>query len=111
MLLMGLSFWVGWRYLADHPAMVAEPARAALPTGTRRAILGCLLYVLAIAIAPVSFSVSCSRRTPSHYFAASKSKVPGLIQRAARLRAPRVQSAAPGCERLTLFGQRLWNSS
>ena len=36
MLMMGLSFAWGWRYLSAHPELVAEPARSAFPAGTRR---------------------------------------------------------------------------
>jgi uncharacterized membrane protein len=86
MLLMGLSFWAGWRYLAHHQAMVAEPARAAFPAGARRAMLGGLVYVLAIAIAPVSSTASFAiDALVAVYFAASKSEVPGLIHRAAQV--------------------------
>ncbi len=84
MLLMGLSFAIGWRYLARHPEMVAEPARAAFPAGVRRATLGGLVYLAAIAAAFVSplasFAVDA---LVAVYFAASKSEVPGLIHRAA----------------------------
>lgn len=84
MLLMGLSFWTGWRYLADHPAMVAEPTRAAFPAGARRAMLGGLVYLLAIAVAFVSSTASFAiDAVIAVYFAASKSEVPGLIHRAA----------------------------
>ena len=83
MLLMGLSFWEGWRYLARHPAMVAEPARPAFPAGARRAMLGGLVYALAIAIAPVNATASFGiDALVAVYFAASKSEVPGLVQRA-----------------------------
>ena len=33
MLMMGLTFAWGWRYLAAHPELVAEPARPAFPLG------------------------------------------------------------------------------
>ena len=39
MLMMGLTFAWGWRYLAAHPELVAEPARPAFPAGARRALL------------------------------------------------------------------------
>jgi uncharacterized membrane protein len=85
MLLMGLSFSFGWRYLADHPAMVAEPARMAFPAGARRAMLGGLVYVVAIAVAPASSAASFAiDALVAIYFAASKSDVPGLVHRAAQ---------------------------
>ncbi len=36
MLMMGLTFAWGWRYLTVHPGLVVEPARPAFPAGTRR---------------------------------------------------------------------------
>jgi uncharacterized membrane protein len=85
MLMMGLSFSLGWRYLAEHPEMVAEPARAAFPAGFRRALLGGLVYLLAIVAAFVSTDLSFAIDAMiALYFAASKSEVPGLIHRAAR---------------------------
>lgn len=85
MLLMGLSFWTGWRYLAEHPAMVAEPARTAFRAGARRALLGGLVYILAIALAALSAKASFAiDALVAIYFAASKSEVPGLIHRAAQ---------------------------
>jgi len=85
MLMMGLSFSWGWRYLVVHPDLVAEPARAAFPAGARRALLGGLVYVAAIAVAflsPVaSFAIDAFVAV---YFAVSKSEVPGLIARSAR---------------------------
>ena len=83
MLLMGLSFAWGWRYLCDHPEMVAEPARSAFPIGARRATLGGLVYLLAIAAAIVSPAVSFGiDAIVAIYFAASKTDVPGLIYQA-----------------------------
>lgn len=85
MLLMGLSFSLGWRYLADHADMVAEPARAALGKGTRRAMLGGLLYVAAIAVAFLSSTASFAiDGLIAVYFALTRSEVPALIHRAAR---------------------------
>lgn len=85
MLLMGLSFALGWRYLTEHPEMVAEPARAAFPAGVRRATLGGLVYLVAIAVAAVSPTASFAiDALVAVYFAASKSEVPGLIYRAAQ---------------------------
>jgi uncharacterized membrane protein len=85
MLLMGLSFWSGWRYLAERPGMVAEPARAAFPAGARRAMLGGLVYVVAIVVAVVSPTASFGiDALVAVYYATSKSEVPGLIHRAAQ---------------------------
>jgi uncharacterized membrane protein len=84
MLFMGLSFSLGWRYLAEHPRLVAEPARAAFPAGFRRALYGGLVYLLAIAVAFASPGASFAiDALIAVYFAASKSEVPGLIHRAA----------------------------
>jgi len=84
MLMMGLSFTWGWRYLSAHPELVAEPARPAFPAGARRALLGGLVYFVAIAVAffspTASFAIDAFVAV---YFAASKSKVPGLIVRSA----------------------------
>ena len=83
MMLMGLSFWLGWRYLAEHPNMVSEPARVAFPAGSRRALLGGLIYLVAIAAAVVSPNASFAiDALVAVYFAASKSEVPGLIHHA-----------------------------
>ncbi len=85
MLFMGLSFWSGWRYLAVHPSMVAEAARGAFGAGARRALLGALIYVLAIALAPISSTASFGvDAIIAIYFALSRSEVPGLISRAAQ---------------------------
>ncbi len=84
MMLMGLSFAWSWHYLTEHPELVAEPARAAFPAGTRRALLGGLIYLLAIAAAVVSpwasFAIDAAVAV---YFALSRSEVPGLLVRAA----------------------------
>lgn len=85
MLLMGLSFAVSWRYLAEHPDLVAEPARAAFRAGRLRATVGGLVYVVAIAVAFLSPAASFAIDAAiALYFAASRSEVPGLIDRAAR---------------------------
>ena len=80
MLMMGLSFAWGWRYLGAHPELVVEPARRAFPAGTRRAIGGGLVYLVAIALAFVSplasFAIDAGVVL---YFAVSSSDVPGLI--------------------------------
>jgi len=80
MLLMGLTFAWGWRYLTIHPELVAAPARSAFPSGTRRALLGGLVYIVAIGVAllsPItSFAIDA---VVAVYFAASKTGVPGLI--------------------------------
>jgi uncharacterized membrane protein len=83
MLMMGLTFAWGWRYLTLRTELVAEPARAAFPAGTRRALLGGLVYLLAIAVAFVnpltSFAIDA---VVAIYFAVSKSEVPGLMVKA-----------------------------
>ena len=85
MLMMGLSFAWGWRYLSAHPQLVAEPARAAFPAGARRALLGGLVYLLAIAVAFLSPTASFAiDALVALYFMASRSEVPGLIVRAAQ---------------------------
>jgi uncharacterized membrane protein len=85
MLMMGLTFTWGWRYLAAHPALVAEAARPAFPAGARRALLGGLVYLVAIAVAFLSPIASVAiDALVAIYFAASRSRVPGLIVRAAR---------------------------
>lgn len=84
MMLMGLSFALGWRYLAAHGELVAEPARAAFPAATRRASLGGLVYILAILLALASPTASFALDAlVAIYFAASRSDVPGLVHRAA----------------------------
>ena len=84
MLAMGISFWISWRYLAAHPELVAEPARGAFPAGARRALTGALFYVLAIVLALFSPGASfILDGLIAVYFALSRSKVPGLIHRAA----------------------------
>jgi uncharacterized membrane protein len=84
MLMMGLSFAWGWRYLSAHPELVIEAARSAFPAGTRRAVLGGLVYLVAIAVAFVSPIASFGiDAVVAAYFAASKSEVPGLIVRPA----------------------------
>ena len=79
-----LSFAAGWRYLTQHGELVHEAARPAFPAGTRRALVGGLVYVPAIAIAFVSPDVSFAiDALIALYFAVSRSEVPGLINRAA----------------------------
>ena len=84
MLVLGLSFAVGWRYLSRNLELVAEPARGAFAAGTRRATLGGLVYLPAIAVAFVSPTASFAiDALVAVYFACSRSEVPGLIHRAA----------------------------
>ncbi len=84
MLMMGLTFAWGWRYLAAHPELVAEPARPAFPAGARRALLGGLVYLIAIATAFLSPKASFAiDAIVAVYFAASRTRVPGLIVRPA----------------------------
>ena len=89
MLAMGLTFAWGWRYLTLHPELVAEPARPAFPAGTRRALLGGLVYLVAIAAAFVSPLASFAiDAVVAAYFAASSSEVPGLVVRASSADGP-----------------------
>ncbi len=84
MMLMGLAMTASWGYLSRREQLVAEPARPAMPGGTRRSLLGALAYLPAIALAPlvpaVSFAIDAAIAI---YFALSRSEVPGLIHRAA----------------------------
>jgi uncharacterized membrane protein len=78
MLMMGLSFTSGWRYLAAHPDLVSERARAAFPAGARRALIGGLVYLVAIAVAFLSPAASFAiDAIVAVYFAASKARSPG----------------------------------
>jgi hypothetical protein len=80
LLLMGLSMTLGWRYLAAHEELVAEPARAAFPAGAGRSLLGALVYVPAILLALISPAASFSvDALVAIYSAASRSDVPRLI--------------------------------
>jgi uncharacterized membrane protein len=82
MCLMGLSFAWGWRYLTVHPDLVAPAARGAFGAGTRRALVGGLVYVVAIAVAFVSPLASFAiDGLVAAYFALSRSEVPGLVAR------------------------------
>jgi len=80
MLAMGLTFAWGWRYLTIHDSLVVEAARPAFPAGTRRALTGGLVYVLAILVAIASplasFAIDAAVAV---YFAVSTSNVPGLV--------------------------------
>ena len=80
MMLMGLSMAFGWRYLAKHDQLVARPARAAMSAGARRALLGALAYIPAIAFAVLvpAISVAVDAAIAMH-FALSRSEVPGFI--------------------------------
>ena len=80
MLMMGLSFAWSWRYLRTHPDLVAASARPAFAAGTRRALVGSLVYVVAIVAALVSPLASFALDAAvALYFAVSRSDVPGLI--------------------------------
>jgi len=84
MMLMGLSMAFSWRYLREHEQLIAEPARPAMPAGARRALLGSLAYVPAIAFALLVPVVSLAIDAAiAIYFALSRSEVPGLIYNAA----------------------------
>lgn len=80
MLCMGLTFAISWRYLERHPHLVETSAAPAFPAGVRRALLGGLAYLLAIAVAfgsPLaSFVIDA---VIAAYFALSGSRVPGLL--------------------------------
>ena len=84
MMLMGLSFAACWRYLDHHHELVSEPARTAFAAGTRRAVIGGGVYVVAIAVAPISPTASFAIDAAiAVYFAVTRSEVPGLIHQAA----------------------------
>jgi uncharacterized membrane protein len=84
MMLMGLAMTLSWRYLANHPDLVAEPARAAMPAGARRSLLGALAYLPAIILALIAPAASfVLDAAVAIYFAASKTEVPGLLYHAA----------------------------
>lgn len=81
-MLMGLSMVLTWSYLAKHEQLVAEPARAAIPAGARRALVGALAYAPAIALAFVVPAISLAvDAVIAIYFAVSRTEVPGLIFR------------------------------
>jgi uncharacterized membrane protein len=84
MLLMSVSMTASWRYLLQHPELVAAEARGAFAAGTRRSMIASLVYVPAILLAfaspPASFALDGAVAV---YFALSRSEVPGLIHRAA----------------------------
>ncbi|MGO9751410.1 MAG: TMEM175 family protein [Solirubrobacteraceae bacterium] len=83
MMLMGLSMAFGWRYLATHDQLVAQPARGAIPAGARRALLGALAYIPAVVFAVLVPAISLAVDAAiAVYFALSRSEVPGLIYRA-----------------------------
>jgi uncharacterized membrane protein len=80
MLCMGLAFAASWAYLGRHPSLVEPAAAPAFPAGTRRALLGSVAYLVALAVAfasPLaSFGVDAAIAV---YFAVSRSGVPGLL--------------------------------
>ena len=80
MLCMGLAFALSWRYLDQHSHLVQPAARPAFPAGMRRALVGSLAYLVAIAVAfasPIlSFAIDA---VIAAYFALSRSGVPGLL--------------------------------
>ncbi len=80
MLCMGLAFALSWWYLERHPNLIEETTAPAFPVGVRRALLGGLAYLVAIALAFVSplasFAVDAAIAA---YFALSRSGVPGLL--------------------------------
>jgi len=67
----------------DRSPGVAAPARVAFPAGMRRALLGGLVYLVAIVVAFISPALSFAiDALVAVYFALSRSQVPGLIHRA-----------------------------
>jgi uncharacterized membrane protein len=84
MFLLAASFTWSWRYLAFHPDLVSAPARPAIAAGFRRALLGTLPYLLAVALAPASPPASFALDAAvAAYFALSRTRVPGLVAAAA----------------------------
>jgi TMEM175 potassium channel family protein len=83
MMLMGLALTLSWRFLAAHEELVAETARAAVPAGGRRALLGSLAYLPAIVLAGFAPAISLIVDAAiAIYFAVSRTAVPGLIYKA-----------------------------
>ena len=81
MLAMGLSITLVWRYLVAHPELLAPTAHPALVGAARRALLGSLVYIVAIGIAFPSPSASFAvDALIAVYFAISRTKVPVLLQ-------------------------------
>ena len=84
MMFMGLSMALCWRYLSEHKQLVAEPARAAMSAGTRRALRGALAYIPAIIFALLVPAISLAIDAGiAIYFALTKTDVPGLIHKSA----------------------------
>jgi uncharacterized membrane protein len=84
MLLLGLSFGASWSYLHHHPELVYAPAKGEMAGGVRRAVIGALVYLVAIAVAFVSPLTSFAiDGIIAAYYAASRTNVPGLIYSAA----------------------------
>ena len=84
MLLLASSMTLSWRYLQQHPELVAEEARAAFAAGMRRSLIASLVYIPAVLLAFVSPTASFALDgLVAIYFALSRSEVPGLIHRAA----------------------------
>jgi len=80
MLCMGLTFALSWSHLERHPQLVEPAAAPAFPAGVRRALLGGLAYLVAIAVAFASPGVSFAiDAVIAAYFALSRSGVPGLL--------------------------------
>jgi uncharacterized membrane protein len=85
MMMMGLTFAWGWRYLVRHPELVVPAAVPGLAVGRRRAWLGGLAYLVAIGVAFISTWASFAIDAAiALYFAVSASPVPTLLVRAAR---------------------------
>ncbi len=80
MMCMGLAFALSWHYLQRHPNLLEPLATPAFPAGVRRALIGGVAYLVAIAIAFVSPLASFGiDALIAAYFALSRSGVPGLI--------------------------------
>lgn len=80
MLCMGLAFALSWRYLERHPDLIEPTTAPAFPVGVRRALLGGLAYLVAIAVAFASpFASFAIDAAIAAYFALSRSGVPGLL--------------------------------
>ena len=81
---MGLTFALSWRYLERHPSLIDPTAAPAFPAGVRRALIGALVYLVAIGVAFVSplasFAIDAG---VAIYFALSRSGVPGLLDQSA----------------------------
>lgn len=84
LLMMGVTFAWSWRYLGRHPQLILDATAGAYRAGERRAWLGSLAYLAAIAVALVSADASFAiDAAVAVYFALSVSAVPGIVVREA----------------------------